>query len=160
MDWEGKEVRLEYSDADSFNDLPRDKCRQVYGVCFVGDKMVIGKRIRNGEWGLIGGSIEKGETFTETLAREIQEESNMKVLAALPIGYQKTTPPNSEPFYQLRFFALVEPIGEFIKDPDGNPNSGIAKIKLIDPEIYKEYFDWGEIGERIIRRAIELKDKL
>lgn len=159
QNWEGKEVKIEYRDADSFDDLPRERCKQVYGVCFVGDRMVIGRRIRNDKWGLIGGSVEKGETFTEALAREVKEESNMRVLKAVPIGYQKVTPPDSEPFYQLRFCVLVEPLGEFVKDTDGNPDSGIAEIKLIEPEKHKEYFDWGEIGERVIQRGMELRAK-
>jgi hypothetical protein len=50
----------------------------------------------------------------------------------------------------------VKPYGDFISDPDGS----ITEIKLIDPKEYKQYFDWGEIGERIIERAIELKNKL
>lgn len=62
-DWEGENTLIEYHDSDSFEDLPRERCKQVYGVCFAGDKIVIGKRVRNGNWGLIGGSIEKGETF-------------------------------------------------------------------------------------------------
>ncbi|MFH1161947.1 MAG: hypothetical protein V1696_01595 [Candidatus Jorgensenbacteria bacterium] len=54
----------------------------------------------------------------------------------------------------------MEPIGEFVKDPAARPESGIEEIKLITPEKYKEYFDWGEIGERIICRAVEMKEKL
>ena len=33
-------------------------------------------------------------------------------------------------------------------------------LKLVDPKDYKQYFDWGRIGERIIERAVELKNKL
>jgi len=35
----------------------------------------------------------------------------------------------------------------------------VTEIKLIDPKDYKQYFDWGEIGERIIERALELLSK-
>lgn len=157
IDWEGgKKIRVEYHDADSFDDLPRDRCKQTYGVCFVGDRFVIGLRGTKNTWGLIGGSIEKGETFEETLSREIQEESNMRVIKSVPIGYQIITGPGEEPFYQLRFCALVEPIGPFVADPAGS----ITEIRLVSPDEYKEYFDWGEIGERIIRRGAELKAKL
>ncbi len=156
IDWEDGKKVYEYHDADSFNDLPRDRCKQTYGVCFVGDQFVIGLRGAKNTWGLIGGSIEKGEAFEETLAREIQEESNMRILRSTPIGYQKVTQPKGEPFYQLRFCALVEPIGPFVADPAGS----ITEIKLVSPNEYKKYFDWGEIGERIIRRAVEIKEKL
>ncbi len=30
---------------------------------------------------------------------------------------------------------------------------------MIDPKEYKKYFDWGEIGDRIINRAVELKNQ-
>ena len=47
---------------------------------------------------------------------------------------------------------MVEPMGDFVTDPDGD----ITEIKLINPEDYKKYFGWGEIGDRIMARAIEM----
>jgi ADP-ribose pyrophosphatase YjhB (NUDIX family) len=148
---------FEYHDADSFDDLEYKKCRQVYGVCFCGEKMVIGFGGQKQGWGLIGGTIEAGETFEETHVREVREESNMKVLSCLPIGYQKAvdTPDNSY-VYQLRYACAVEPHGPFVSDPAG----GVTEIKLIDPAEYRKYFDWGEIGERIVTRALRLKSRL
>lgn len=142
---------LEYADADSFDFLDKMKCTQVYAVCFVGDKIVIGYGGNKQAWGLIGGTIEKGETFEQTLKREIQEESNMEVLACLPLGYQKVIDTRDGSFvYQLRYTCTVQPYGPFVCDPAG----GITEIKRIDPKNYKEYFDWGSIGERIIERAL------
>ncbi len=106
-----------------------------------------------GGWGLVGGHIEKGETFEETLEREVLEETNMQVLKSIPVGVQEVTTPDGRVVYQLRFCAIVEPLGKFEKDPAGS----VTEIKLIDPKDYKKYFDWDEIGERIIHRAIELK---
>ncbi len=124
--------------------------------------MVIGFGGEKKSWGLIGGSIEEGEALLETLSREIREESNMEVLKAIPIGYQQVTNMKTgESFYQLRYAAEVEPYGPFVIDEgDGMSEKGITEIKLIDADDYRQYFDWGDIGERIIRRAIELKDKL
>lgn len=148
----GKTSRVVYHDADSFDSVDSSKTTQAYGVCFCGDKMVIGFGGKKKNWGLVGGTIEKGETFEETLKREIIEESNMEVLEAFPIGYQEVF---AEDRYkiQLRYACKVKPLGPFIKDPAGS----VTEIKLIDPNDYKKYFDWGEIGERIIERAIELK---
>jgi ADP-ribose pyrophosphatase YjhB (NUDIX family) len=149
---------IEYEDADSFDHLSKDRCKQTYGVCFCDDKMVIGFGGMKSGWGLIGGSIEAGETFEQTLTREIQEESNMQVLKQLPVGYQKVTPEGKESFYQLRYVCMVRPLGPFVVDGgDGMSKKGITEIKLIDPVDAKKYFDWGEIGDRIIERAIELK---
>lgn len=158
----GVDYIFEYSDADSFDHLDPSQCRQAYGVCFCGDEMVIGFGGKKNNWGLIGGTIEPGETFEQTLKREIQEESNMEVLACLPVGYQKVidTRDNSF-FYQLRYTCTARPYGPFIIDSgEGMGATGIQEIKLIDPLKYKDYFDWGEIGERIISRALELKPRL
>jgi 8-oxo-dGTP pyrophosphatase MutT (NUDIX family) len=147
----------EYHDADAFDGLEYRKCRQVYAVCFCGEKMVIGFGGRKQGWGLIGGTVEAPETFEQTLAREIREESNMKVVVYQPIGYQKVTDPRDGSFvYQLRYVCVVQPLGPFVADPAG----GVTKIQLIDPAEYRKYFDWGEIGERIVARAMELKGRL
>jgi ADP-ribose pyrophosphatase YjhB (NUDIX family) len=160
-DSRGVEYLLEYFDADSFDGLNHDRCKQVYGVCFVEDKIVIGYGGMKRGWGLIGGSVEVGETLEETLSREIQEESNMEVLSSQPIGYQKVTDVASGvAYYQLRYMCEVRKLGEFIIDGgDGASEKGITEIKLIDPDKYKDYFDWGDIGERVIRRAIELYEQ-
>lgn len=179
---DGIDYLVEYSDADTFDHLDYDRCKQCYGVCFVKngnvtsdlheddqtnstysiDTLVIGFGGKKKGWGLIGGSIEKGETFEQTLGREIIEESNMEILSFLPIGYQKVTVESTGKFFfQLRYVCIVRPLGEFkIDGGDGLSEKGITEIKQIDPLKYKEYFDWGEIGERIIQRAIELKSRI
>ncbi len=154
----GVEYIFEYSDVDSFDDLDYNLCRQAYGVCFCGDKLVIGFGGKKKDWGLIGGTIEEGETFEQTLKREIQEESNMEVLRFAPIGYQKVTDTRDGSFiYQLRYVCIVRPYGPFVSDPAGG---SITEIKLIDPKDSKKYFDWGKIGDRIGERALEFKGKL
>ncbi|MFA6446173.1 MAG: NUDIX domain-containing protein [Candidatus Paceibacterota bacterium] len=144
---------FEYHDTDSFESLEYAKCQQTYGVCFCNGEMVIGYGGNKQNWGLIGGTIEKGETFEQTFKREIKEESNMEVILCKPIGYQKMTDTRDNSYiYQLRYFAIVKPYGPFISDPAG----GITEIKLIDPVDFKKYFYWGKIGDRIISRAIEM----
>ena len=34
--------------------------------------------------------------------------------------------------------------------------SSLVVIKLIDPKDYKQYFDWGAVGERVMARALEM----
>jgi hypothetical protein len=78
----------------------------------------------------------------------------MRILNSTPIGYQEVQI-DDKIIYQLRYACIVEPYGEFISDPAGS----VTKIKLIDPKDYKQYFDWGKIGERIIERALEILKK-
>jgi len=151
-----QKFQVECEDCDDFSILPLEQCGQVYGVCFVGEQMVIAKNGKKNTWGLPGGSVEKGESIEQTLRREIQEETNMRVLKFLPIGYQKVIRPDGSFVYQLRVVAMVKPLGEFTHDPGGH----ISEIKLINPTDYRQYFDWGKIGDRILRRGIELKSRL
>lgn len=151
MVWEGKEYKLVWHDTDNFDEIKDKNLQQSYGVCFCEGKLVIG-RGDNSKWGLIGGHIENGETPEEALVREVVEESNMKVLKQIPIGYQEVINPDGTIDYQLRSFCLVEPIGSFVSDPAGS----VTEIKLIDPKDYKKYFDWGKIGDRIMKRAMEI----
>lgn len=153
----GVDYVFEYSDADSFDGIDKAKCTQTYAVCFCDGKIVIGYSGGRKEWGLIGGTIELGESFEETLKREVKEESNMEVLDFMPVGYQRVVDTRDQTFiYQLRYVCTVRPYGPFVVDPAG----GIDEIKLVDSKEYKEYFDWGAIGDRIVGRAVELLPKL
>jgi 8-oxo-dGTP pyrophosphatase MutT (NUDIX family) len=153
----GVECIFEYVDADSFDDLEYSKCKQTYAVCFCDEKIAIVYQGDKNTWGLVGGSIEKGETFEQTLKREIMEESNMEVINFLPIGYQKVTDTRDNDYiYQLRYVCTAKQNGVFVSDPAG----AITEIKLIDIKNYKQYFDWGAIGDQIMERALELKPKL
>ena len=149
----GVNYGVRWEDADSFKHLSYEKCQQIYGVCFFGDKIIVCRKKPSKSWNLIGGHIEKGELIENALIREILEESNMKVLKHVPIGYQEVVSPDGTSLLQLRSVGLVEPIGPFEEDPAGS----VDEIKLINPEEYKNYFDWGKIGDRIIQRALELK---
>lgn len=153
---ENIEYQVEYSDLDDFSVLPLEKCRQIYGVCFLGNKIVIARSAGKGTWGLPGGTIERNETIEQALKREIIEETNTEVIKWLPIGYQKVIHPNGSFIYQLRCVCFVEKIGDFVSDPAGH----VSEIKLINPLDYKKYFDWGNIGERIIQMGLGLRKSL
>jgi 8-oxo-dGTP pyrophosphatase MutT (NUDIX family) len=90
---------------------------QVHGVCFdaLGSIMII--REPGKEWHLVGGKPESGETFEETLRREVNEETHVTLKSCGMIGYQKAIRDNGECVYQLRFAAIIEDIGEQRPDP-------------------------------------------
>ncbi|KKR81166.1 MAG: Phosphohydrolase (MutT/nudix family protein) [Candidatus Daviesbacteria bacterium GW2011_GWA1_41_61] len=153
---DGKIYKFRYYELANYDHLDRARIRQVYGVCFYQDKMVIVLNGKKQTWGLAGGTLRIGESIEETLKREVEEESNMQVLKWRPIGVQEVTDPNGNLYYQLRVVCKVKPVGEFLSDPAGT----ITEIKLINPIDYITYFNWGEIGEKIIQRAVQLRPKL
>ncbi len=126
----------------------------VHACCFYEDKLLVVYGGKEKGWTLAGGAIEPGETWQEAIVREVKEESNMKVLHCELIGYQDVYQV-TETVRQTRAFCIIEPYGEFVADPDED----ITEIKLIDPKDYKKYFDWGDIMDRTIERALEIKEK-
>lgn len=148
------DFELKYHDALDFSKLPVERIRNVVGVCFCGDMLLIAHNTK-GYWGFVGGVVEKNEQYEDTLKREVQEESNMKVVNFKPIGYQIAAMTDGD-IYQLRYVCSVVPYGEFVRDPD----LGIDKIKLIDPADVKQYFDWGKISDRIMEQALVVKETL
>jgi 8-oxo-dGTP pyrophosphatase MutT (NUDIX family) len=149
---------FEYTESDTFDHILESRIEQAYGICFHGDNIVVVNNIEKpGSYTPVGGTVETGEHPDRTLIREIQEESNMNVLAFKPIGYQKVTDTKgSEPFYQLRYVCIVEPYGPFVSDPAGK----VTEVIEVHPNEYKKYFDWGEIGDAIIDRALQLRQDM
>lgn len=153
----GVDYIFEYEDLDDFSALDPARCTQVYAVCFVGDRIALVHNSNNNRWGLIGGTIEPHEPPEETLRREIQEEGNLELLAYHPLGCQRSIDTRDKSsVLQLRYAALAQPYGPFTEDPAGS----VDIMELVDPRVYKKYFDWGAIGERIIERGLELKPQL
>jgi 8-oxo-dGTP diphosphatase len=140
-----------YRDLDSVEEIADKKVDGVHAYCFCDGKLVLVYAEKKGYWTPAGGAIEKGESVEEAVTREVKEETNMKVLKQKIIGYQEVFEPDRI-HTQTRSVCIVEPYGPFISDPDGD----ITEIKLIDREDYKKYFDWGEVGDYIMQRALEL----
>ena len=151
----GQKLDLVYREDDPLKDLDGKILQSVHAFCFCGDELVIVYSAEKGYWASPGGGIESGETYEEAVIREVKEETNMKVLSQKFIGYQDVYEPNRI-IRQTRSVCIVEPYGPFVNDPDGD----VTTIKLIDPADYKKYFDWGEVGERIMERALTYVSKL
>jgi len=151
----GQAVSVVYNDIDSELELGDKKVSCVHAYCFCGDKFVVVFDPKKNYWTPPGGAVEEGESVRDAVMRETREESNMKVLRQRLIGCQDITEPQGT-VSQTRSVCIVEPYGPFVGDPDGD----ISKIELIDPKDYKKYFDWGEIGDHIMQRALELKAQI
>lgn len=151
----GETAIFEYYESDTAEHLPEGSMSQVQITAFHGDKLLIVNNANKYDtYSLVGGTIEPGETPEECLPRELQEESNMRVITSKMIGYQKAinlTNPDTPIEYQLRYFAQVEPIGEFT--PDCDPDGDVTELLEINPKDYKQYFDWGITSDEIMARA-------
>lgn len=147
-------VEAIYKDIDSYDEVGHIDFESIGAVCLCGGKLVVVYDKGRERWTPIGGKIEAGESLAQAVEREIKEESNMKVIRQIPLGYQTIFLPDRI-VNQTRTLCIVEPHGPFIADPDGD----ISEIKLIDPKDYKEYFDYGEIQDHIMKRLNEILSK-
>lgn len=153
-DRSGQTFDVVYRESDPLEDLEGKVLQGVHAYCFYKDQLVVVYEELKNRWILPGGGIEEGESYEETTVREVLEETNMKVLRQRFIGYQDVYEPE-QVIRQTRSVCVVKPYGEFVSDPDGD----ITEIKLIDPQEYKQFFDWGTIGDRIMNRALEIRDR-
>jgi len=148
----GEVLDVVYYDINSELDLSDKKIQGVHAYCFYGDKLVLVYSESKGYWTPPGGGVEEGEDAWTAVRREVKEETNMKVLKQRFIGCQDIAESKGVVSH-TRSVCIVEPYGPFLSDPDGE----VTKIELVDPKDYNKYFDWGEIGDHIMQRALELK---
>lgn len=143
--YEGRTVNVEWFDVDSVDKLPDVKWQQVYAIGEL-DGLVPLVVDKNGKVNLPGGHVDLGETVEQTMRREIEEEMNCGVANWRLLGYQKLSSASSEPVYQVRVFAKLERIGEFIDDPGGS----IVGYKLIPLNQLNQEIGYGKVGEHLV----------
>ena len=148
-------ISVVYEDAEAIQDLGVRTIKAVHMYCFYRGKLVVVWAEDKQYWTLPGGGIEEGETIEEAVIREVEEESNMKVLKQVLLGVQDIFE-GENIISQTRSLCIVEPHGPFISDPDGD----ITQIKLVDPSDLKQYVDWGEIGDHLLERALKMVRKM
>ena len=153
----GQTLPIIYRDIDSLDELNDRKVDAVRAYCFCGNDLVIEYSDTKGYWTPPGGGVESGETVEEAIIREVLEETNMRVIEQKWIGTLEVSEPEQTKL-QVRLVCIVEPVGPFIADTD--PEGDITEIKLIDPKDIKQYFDWCEVGDHVLGRALTLKEVL
>lgn len=143
-------VEVGWFDVVRKEDLPDVPWRQVYAVGNLSG-MVPVVIYDNGTLSLPGGTFESGETIDQALGRELQEELNCGVTNWQPLGYQKVWRAGDEAnaTYQLRVYAELEKIDEFITDPGGSV-VGYRTVALSD---LNTYINNGKVGDRLIEIA-------
>ena len=152
----GKVFDAVYQDIEDPVELEGKNIRAVHGYCFYGGKLLVVWSDKKGSWTPAGGSVEAGESFEDAVIREVTEEANMRVIKQQIIGSVDYFSDGGYVETQTRSVCLVEPHGPFVSDPDGD----IDKIELIEPSEFEKYFDWGEIGAHVMKKALELKAEM
>ena len=135
------------TDKSQIPDLP---WQQVYAIGNLdGQVPLITGLTCEKEFNLPGGHTEPGETIEQTIAREMIEECNMRVIGWQPLGYQHLTEPDGKQIFQFRVYAKLEKIGKFVNDPGG----GVIKNTMVDLSQVNSLIKYGEIGERMVKLA-------
>lgn len=148
---ENRRVNVQWYDIAAKTDLPDVKWHQVYAVGDV-DGLVPIVHYAEAPKGdnLPGGKFETGETIDEALKREMVEELNYQLISWQPLGYQKVVAvDNGETAYQLRVYAKLKKIGDFINDPGGN----VVGHSLIELKDLNKRIKYGITGDRMIELA-------
>lgn len=142
-------------------DVPDNiEIHQIYAVVFNERGEVLlkqGDRRGNMEYyALAGGTPELyDKDLLDTLRREYVEEMNTTIKDPVYyLGYQLVDEENGIPPYaQVRITAMVDTIGESLPDPD----CGVTyKRVFAEPNKAIRLLNWGDIGERIIRKSVEI----
>ncbi|MFA6601922.1 MAG: NUDIX hydrolase [Candidatus Paceibacterota bacterium] len=148
---------ITYTDINSEADFAGKKIKGCRAYCFYKDKFLIVYADSKSYWTPPGGGVEEGESVSQAVEREVLEEANMKVIRQQLFGLIEASGPSGVAYYTTSV-CLIEPLGDFTKDPDGE----ITQIKLIDFTEYKGYSDpqLGPIVDRQIERAREVKGEI
>lgn len=125
--------------------LPEIDWYQVYAIGNLDGRVPV-VHYPNVNDNLPGGKVDPGENVVQTLHREIAEELNMRVLSWYPIGYQRMTHPSGRQTNELRVYAVMEKIGEFVEDPGGN----IIGHTCVSIDELNDYIKYGLVGERLM----------
>jgi len=148
FDWKGTGHELELYESDDISDLKF--INQCQAVPFVDENNIVLFKHIDGYYSLPGGTVEKGESFEETLKREVMEESACEILESQLIGYVKDTELSSGKVkYQLRYWAKVKPLDQPIQDPAGK---AIGR-EIVNINEANEKLGWGERGQVLLDLA-------
>lgn len=132
---------------------------QVYGIIF-NDKneILVCRESSSGKWQIPGGHPEKGESFEDTLHREVLEEVDVEIENIKPLGVFKVefSDDPEKIIYQSRFVAKLKKLMPQTPDP---ANDNTWERKFVPAKDINEYVKWGETGKAMFADARILYEK-
>ena len=117
---------------------PLDRISNVNLVPFKGDRWLI-LRLQTGEWEVPGGTLEPGESYSDTIRRELMEEAGARLITFEPFGAWhcfSTAPKPYRPhlphpeFYRLVGYGAVEIIGSPENPEDGEQVASVEFVPI------------------------------
>ena len=128
--------------------VPRGlEIRQVYGFVFSPDGRIVLLE-DEGIFNLPGGKPEDGESMSETLIREAEEEVQITISSLNYLGYQLVT--TDEEFAQVRLVALIDQIRPTAPDPSTGRKYRRLWVPLAQSN---DLLKWGKSGAEQIASA-------
>lgn len=129
---------------------------QCYGIVINNkNEILICRGSDSHGWTIPGGTPEVGESYFETLKRELIEEVDLEVLESKVLGVQKAfeVGREDEAVCQARFLVTKFNLLPQTPDPDGGD---VWERKFVPAEEITDYIKWGETGAAMFKDAIEL----
>lgn len=118
-------------------DAPVEHVSQVSGYVFDKHKNVL--IVKNKNWTIPGGHPEQGETYIETLEREVREEACVEMENISYLGCVKVTEVETKEIkYQLRFTATVSHVSDFKEKYE------TSERLFVNPDNLGEYILWAK----------------
>ncbi|MDA8611355.1 NUDIX hydrolase [Candidatus Pacebacteria bacterium] len=139
-----------HKNTTDFSEIPDHQIEKAHGVCIHNNKILLVLHPEWNIWSIPGGGRDEGETITETLKREVLEETNCKVLSWQPIAYQKIAASTGDLYYRALYVCDVIPEGDFVKDVAGN----ITEIKWVGFDEYENYIENKPFKLEVVREAL------
>jgi 8-oxo-dGTP pyrophosphatase MutT (NUDIX family) len=141
----GEKINVEWFEVDNVCDFPDVSWQLVYAITNADGKVGL-VYDASGKSNLPGGKTKEGEIIEQTLKRELVEEMNYRVINWRPLGYQRLTNPAGYSVYQVRVYAKIKKIDDFVTDPGG----GVVGQKFVDLSQLNDEIQYGKVGQRLI----------
>lgn len=150
FDYEDRHILVDWYDISDKAAIPSLAWQQVYVIGNLDGLVPLVTNARSPKpYNLPGGTVETGETLEQTMARELVEECNMRVMSWEPLGYQLLTEPDGSQVAQFRAYALLEKIGEFTHDAGG----AVIANTLVPIAQLEDHIQYGTVGTRMMELA-------
>ncbi len=157
-----KEILIELIKSENLDLSKINPVTQISGICYDKEGNILILSSRPNKWFIPGGKPEDGESFEDTLKREVYEEATVEIENILPLAFLKINFPENpnktegDMFFQGRFLAEVKSVKPIQRDPA----TGMTfERKFIPHEDFSKYVKWDDAEDLISLMKEKLKNE-